>query len=125
MRGGRHYPANAFHSTRNARKSGNDSDALHYAQSHIRSYASESHNRSVTMRILVLGGAGYIGGHTSVVLAERGHQVVIADNFSTSSRAAVARLEQVIGAPLPRRSEERRDGKEWVSTCRFRWWTDH
>src|SRR3546814_6138309 len=54
-RGGRHYPANAFHSTRNARKSGNDSDALHYAQSHIRSYASESHNRSVTMRILVLG----------------------------------------------------------------------
>lgn len=53
------------------------------------------------MRILVLGGAGYIGGHTSVVLAARGHEVVIADNFSNSSRAAVARLEQVIGAPLP------------------------
>lgn len=53
------------------------------------------------MQILVLGGAGYIGGHTSVVLAERGHQVVIADNFSNSSRAAVARLQQIIGAPLP------------------------
>ena len=61
------------------------------------------------MRILVLGGAGYIGGHTSVVLAERGHQVVIADNFSNSSRAAVARLEQVIGAPLPLRELDVRD----------------
>lgn len=53
------------------------------------------------MQILVLGGAGYIGGHTSVVLAERGHQVVIADNFCNSSRAAVARLQQVIGATVP------------------------
>lgn len=61
------------------------------------------------MRILVLGGAGYIGGHTSVVLAERGHQVVIADNFSNSSRAAVARLEQVIGAPVPLRELDVRD----------------
>jgi UDP-glucose 4-epimerase len=61
------------------------------------------------MQILVLGGAGYIGGHTSVVLAERGHQVVIADNFSNSSRAAVARLEQVIGAPVPLREIDVRD----------------
>lgn len=61
------------------------------------------------MRILVLGGAGYIGGHTSVVLAERGHQVVIADNFCNSSRAAVARLEQVIGAPLPLHELDVRD----------------
>lgn len=61
------------------------------------------------MQILVLGGAGYIGGHTSVVLAERGHQVVIADNFSNSSRAAVARLEQVIGAPVPLHEIDIRD----------------
>jgi len=61
------------------------------------------------MQILVLGGAGYIGGHTSVVLAERGHRVVIADNFSNSSRAAVARLEQVIGAPLPLHELDVRD----------------
>jgi len=61
------------------------------------------------MRILVLGGAGYIGGHTSVVLAQRGHQVVIADNFSNSSRAAVARLEQVIGAPVPLHELDVRD----------------
>ncbi|MDP1699105.1 MAG: UDP-glucose 4-epimerase GalE [Xanthomonadaceae bacterium] len=61
------------------------------------------------MLILVLGGAGYIGGHTCVVLVERGHQVVIADNFSNSSRAAVARLEQVIGAPLPLHELDVRD----------------
>ncbi|PKM03524.1 MAG: UDP-glucose 4-epimerase GalE, partial [Gammaproteobacteria bacterium HGW-Gammaproteobacteria-5] len=61
------------------------------------------------MQILVLGGAGYIGGHTSVVLAERGHQVVIADNFSNSSRAAVTRLEQVVGAPLPLHELDVRD----------------
>ena len=52
------------------------------------------------MRILVFGGAGYIGCHTCVVLAERGHQVVVADNFANSSPRAVERLQQVIGAPV-------------------------
>ncbi len=52
------------------------------------------------MRILVFGGAGYIGCHTCVVLAERGHQVVVADNFSNSSPRAIERLQQVIGAPV-------------------------
>jgi UDP-glucose 4-epimerase len=39
--------------------------------------------------ILVTGGAGYIGSHTAVCLLERGHEVVIADDLSNSSRAAV------------------------------------
>lgn len=52
------------------------------------------------MQILVTGGAGYIGGHTCVVLAERGHRVVIADNFANSSPLVLQRLERVIGAPL-------------------------
>jgi UDP-glucose 4-epimerase len=47
------------------------------------------------MRILVTGGAGYIGGHTCVVLAERGHQVVIADNFSNSSPLVLQRLSRL------------------------------
>ncbi|MCL4155292.1 UNVERIFIED_CONTAM: hypothetical protein GTU68_010027 [Idotea baltica] len=45
--------------------------------------------------ILVTGGAGYIGSHTAIALAERGHQVVIADNLSNSSRAAVDRIEEL------------------------------
>ena len=52
------------------------------------------------MRILLCGGAGYIGGHTAVVLAERGHDLVVADNLSNSSPRAVQRLEQVIGRPV-------------------------
>jgi UDP-glucose 4-epimerase len=111
--GGRHYPANAFHSTQNPRKSGNAAETLHYARSRVGTHASEVMSeqpfRRVAMQILVLGGAGYIGGHTSVVLAERGHQVVIADNFSNSSRAAVTRLEQVVGAPLPLHELDVRD----------------
>ncbi|GAB3330864.1 UDP-glucose 4-epimerase GalE [Marilutibacter aestuarii] len=49
------------------------------------------------MRILVTGGAGYIGAHTCVVLAERGHDVVIVDNFSNSSPAVLPRLEALTG----------------------------
>ena len=33
------------------------------------------------MRILVAGGAGYIGSHTCLVLLEAGHEVVVADNY--------------------------------------------
>lgn len=52
------------------------------------------------MRILLCGGAGYIGGHTAVVLAERGHDLVVADNLSNSTPQALRRLEQVIGKPV-------------------------
>ena len=34
-------------------------------------------------RVLLTGGAGYIGSHTAVALIERGHEVVILDNFAT------------------------------------------
>lgn len=37
------------------------------------------------MKVLVIGGAGYIGGHVARLLADRGHSVDIADNLSTGS----------------------------------------
>ena len=49
------------------------------------------------MRVLVCGGAGYIGSHTCVVLAERGHEVVIADNFRNSSPVVLDRLARLTG----------------------------
>jgi UDP-glucose 4-epimerase len=50
--------------------------------------------------ILVTGGAGYIGSHTAVALLERGHEVVIADDLSNSSRAAVEMVERLGGRPV-------------------------
>lgn len=49
------------------------------------------------MKILVTGGAGYIGSHTCVELLENGYEVVIVDNLYNSSRKAVARVEEITG----------------------------
>lgn len=60
------------------------------------------------MRILVCGGAGYIGSHTCVVLAERGHEAVIADNFSNSSPVVLRRIARLTGrAPEAHRVDVR------------------
>ncbi len=51
--------------------------------------------------ILVTGGAGYIGTHTSVELLAAGHEVVVVDNLSNSSREALARVSAIAGrAPV-------------------------
>lgn len=49
------------------------------------------------MRILVTGGAGYIGSHTSIILLEKGYDVVIVDNFVNSKPEAVRRIEKLSG----------------------------
>jgi UDP-glucose 4-epimerase len=52
------------------------------------------------MRLLVTGGAGYIGSHTCLVLLEAGHDVVVVDNLSNSRREAVRRIEALAGRPV-------------------------
>ncbi|MDE1906394.1 MAG: UDP-glucose 4-epimerase GalE [Rhodospirillales bacterium] len=52
------------------------------------------------MRILLTGGAGYIGSHTAAVLAERGHEVVILDNFANAERDVPARLQRLTGREM-------------------------
>lgn len=49
------------------------------------------------MRVLVTGGAGYIGSHTARRLAAEGHEVVIYDNLSAGHRQAVGKLPLVEG----------------------------
>ncbi len=49
------------------------------------------------MKILVSGGAGYIGSHTVVQLVQAGHDVVIVDNFCNSSPVVQGRLEALTG----------------------------
>ena len=53
------------------------------------------------MRVLVTGGAGYIGSHTVLALVEAGHEVEIVDNFDNSKRSVIPRLEELAGCPLP------------------------
>ena len=49
------------------------------------------------MKILVTGGAGYIGSHTCVELLAKGHEVVIVDNFVNASPKSVERVRKISG----------------------------
>lgn len=49
------------------------------------------------MRILVTGGAGYIGSHTCIELLEQGHEVIVVDNLCNSSRVSLDRVETITG----------------------------
>ncbi len=52
------------------------------------------------MNVLVTGGAGYIGSHTSVELLNAGHGVVCVDNLANSKYEAVKRVEQITGKSI-------------------------
>ena len=49
------------------------------------------------MRILVTGGAGYIGSHTCVELLNQGQEVVVVDNLCNSSEESLNRVKQITG----------------------------
>lgn len=49
------------------------------------------------MKILVTGGAGYIGSHTCVELLNAGREIVIVDNFSNSKPAALENIRKITG----------------------------
>ncbi|MBF0204622.1 MAG: SDR family NAD(P)-dependent oxidoreductase [Desulfamplus sp.] len=49
------------------------------------------------MKILVTGGAGYIGSHTCVELLENGWDVIVVDNLSNSSLESLKRVEEITG----------------------------
>ncbi len=51
-------------------------------------------------KILVTGGAGYIGTHTCIALHEAGYEIVVYDNLSNSSREAINRVSALISQPI-------------------------
>ncbi|MDE5638163.1 MAG: GDP-mannose 4,6-dehydratase, partial [Alistipes sp.] len=51
--------------------------------------------------VLVAGGAGYIGSHTTVELIEAGFDVVIVDNLSNSEMRAVEGVRKITGVDVP------------------------
>lgn len=53
------------------------------------------------MKILVTGGAGFIGSHTVVELQEAGYDVVVMDNLSNSSEKSLERVQKITGKQVP------------------------
>ena len=49
------------------------------------------------MKILLCGGAGYIGSHTLIELKKVGHDVVVVDNLYNSQKEALVRVSELIG----------------------------
>jgi len=52
------------------------------------------------MKILVTGGAGYIGSHACVELLNAGHEIVVVDNLSNSKEEAIRRVREITGKDL-------------------------
>jgi UDP-glucose 4-epimerase len=52
------------------------------------------------MKILVTGGAGYIGSHTIIELLKGGHEVVTVDNLSNSKEESLNRVRQITGKDI-------------------------
>lgn len=63
------------------------------------------------MRVLLAGGAGFIGSHTAVSLIEAGHEVVIVDNYSNSCEEAINRVEKLTNTSIHHYEADVKDKK--------------
>jgi UDP-glucose 4-epimerase len=61
------------------------------------------------MRVLVTGGAGYIGSHTCVELLKAGHEVFVIDNLSNGHEAALDRIRLITNCELQFTNADIRD----------------
>ena len=61
------------------------------------------------MKILVTGGAGYIGSHTCIELIKAGYEVVVVDNLCNSSLESLRRVESLVGYSIPFHKVDVRD----------------
>ena len=61
------------------------------------------------MKILVTGGAGFIGSHTIIELFKAGHEVVVIDNLCNSSEESLKRVSEITGRGIPFHKVDIRD----------------
>jgi len=61
------------------------------------------------MKILVTGGAGYIGSHTCIELIKSGYEVVVVDNLYNSSLESLKRIENLVDCNIPFHKVDIRD----------------
>jgi len=61
------------------------------------------------LKILITGGAGYIGSHTCIELIKAGYKVVVVDNLSNSSLESLKRVEKLTGSDIPFHQVDVRD----------------
>lgn len=61
------------------------------------------------MRVLLIGGAGFIGSHVAVALAEAGHTPVIVDNMANSHAGVLDRISALAGVEVPALEADVRD----------------
>ena len=66
------------------------------------------------MKVLLTGGAGYIGSHCALELLAAGYEPVLLDNFSNTSAGALAALGTLAGRDLPFVAGDVRDGRAIV-----------
>ena len=68
------------------------------------------------MNILLTGGTGYIGSHTSLVLMREGHDVVLFDNLSNSNKSIINNLRIIAGKKLAFVNGDIRDTQKLIKT---------
>ena len=66
------------------------------------------------IKVLVTGGAGYVGSHTVVALARSGYVPIIVDNFINSKLVNIQRIERLIKQPLKVYQSDCKDEKSLV-----------
>lgn len=65
----------------------------------------------MSMKVLVTGGAGYIGSHTTLKLLGEGHEVVVVDNLANSNAESLRRVGQIAGSRVDFRKVDLVDDK--------------
>lgn len=69
------------------------------------------------MRVLLTGGAGYIGSHTAVELLAKGHEICVIDNHANSSPLALKRVRQIAGGDFAAHVADVRDTDRLGAIC--------